>query len=495
MARNVFRRLRTRYAEMFSDLAPLGGVSSGNTISIFSSGSATFSAMWDDMERAQSRLWLGTYTLEPDAIGEKTLQTLADAKASGVEDVLLMYDAVGSLRLNSHHLDPLIAAGVRVVPFNPIYSWSWPWVWQASLRDPLVRNHRKLLIIDDAVAFAGGMNVASEYAGSSVGGSSFFKDVHVRVNGPAVHHLASVFEDSLAEAQLFAAETKAGQSPPKRAAAHASALVESGGSPELSTLASHVSTVNLDVSVSAQTKARLARFAKHVPALRNMYSRLAMYSLKLADNPVHITNVAPANTQDGAAPSSAPPGDVVVQVLYSNARRGKYAIQRAMALSLLKAKDSCYMTTPYFIPPRWLTKQLIRAARRGVDVRILTAGKTDVPIYRLAALHVYDLFLRNGVRIYELDNKALHAKTMTIDSMYASVGSFNLDLLSSHRNLEVVLSFFDPRLTSALETQISDDMASAREITRDLTAQRSRTAIFVQAAVYRLLNFLFSWKG
>ncbi|KNC52597.1 phospholipase D [Thecamonas trahens ATCC 50062] len=505
-ARHVLARFRKQYQELFSDLAPLGAISAGNSVTLYSSGSATFEAMWRAMRGARRRLWLGTYTLEPDAIGSETLSALAEAKASGVDDVILMYDAIGSLRLSQSHVQHLIDAGVRVVPFNPVWSWQWPWMWQATLRDPLIRNHRKLLIVDSDVAFAGGMNVAAEYAGPSVGGNAFFRDVHVQLRGPAVDHLATVFKDSLSEAELYAATSRGRLTPASDEAqrADSDAAADAGRKKTRPLVApgtgggalalppshgygeAHVSTVNVDSSVSAQTKARLARFAKHVPALRNMYNRLAMYSLTLAENPVHITN----------APQETPaPGDVVVQVLYSNARRGKYAIQRAMALSLLKAKSRCYMTTPYFIPPRWLTKQLIRAARRGVDVRILTAGKTDVPLYRMAAIHVYDIFLRNGIRIYELGDKALHAKTMTIDSMYASVGSFNLDLLSSHRNLEVVVSFLDPRMASALESQTLADMSSAVEITRADTSARSRTMAFAQAFVYRVLNFLFSWKG
>lgn len=58
------------------------------------------------------------------------------------------------------------------------------------------------------------------------------------------------------------------------------------------------------------------------------------------------------------------------------------------------ANTHVYITTPYFLPPVWLKRALIRAARRGVDVRIITAGASDVPAVRYAAQHIYSAFLK-----------------------------------------------------------------------------------------------------
>ena len=66
-----------------------------------------------------------------------------------------------------------------------------------------------------------------------------------------------------------------------------------------------------------------------------------------------------------------------------------------------------------------------------MEIHILTAGRSDVPMMRRAARHVYGRYLKRGIRIYEGQARTLHAKTVTIDGLYAAVGSFNLDRWSS----------------------------------------------------------------
>src|SRR6185503_7826450 len=102
----------------------------------------------------------------------------------------------------------------------------------------------------------------------------------------------------------------------------------------------------------------------------------------------------------------------------SNVRRHRRAIQKALRLTLARTLERCYLSSPYFVPPVRLKRALVHAARRGVDVRVLTAGRSDVPIVRLASQHLYGRLLRKGVRIFELENRVLHAKTATVDGVY-----------------------------------------------------------------------------
>jgi cardiolipin synthase len=126
--------------------------------------------------------------------------------------------------------------------------------------------------------------------------------------------------------------------------------------------------------------------------------------------------------------------DTLVQVLRSNTRKNLTHIQKSMEESTNRAVSYCYFTTPYFLPYGSLKKAITNAAKRGVDVRILTAGLSDVPLMRLASHHVYQSFLKHGVRIYEMHQKTLHAKIATIDGIYSSIGSYNLDHWSARRN-------------------------------------------------------------
>jgi cardiolipin synthase len=178
----------------------------------------------------------------------------------------------------------------------------------------------------------------------------------------------------------------------------------------------------------------------------------------------------------------------LVQILESNVRRQRRAIQRALKMTVRRAQERCYLTTPYFVPSGRLMGRLKRAARRGVDVRILTAGRSDVPIVRLASQHLYGRLLRAGVRIYELQSGTLHAKTAAIDGLYASVGSFNLDHWSDRRNLEVNVSFLDAAMAGEIEDAFEHDLEGAREMHLGHWERRSPLQRALHWAAYQLMR-------
>lgn len=180
-------------------------------------------------------------------------------------------------------------------------------------------------------------------------------------------------------------------------------------------------------------------------------------------------------------------GGTVLQVLSSSARRERRHIQRAIRQSLTRSLLRCWTTTPYFVPPRGLVRGLIGAARRGVDVRVLTAGLSDVPIVRRASHHLYGRLLKGGVRIYEMFGTTLHAKTVTIDGVYASVGSFNLDHWSWRRMLEVNVAAVDREVALALERQFEKDLERAREVELATWKGRGLVERFIDWLAYQIL--------
>lgn len=190
-----------------------------------------------------------------------------------------------------------------------------------------------------------------------------------------------------------------------------------------------------------------------------------------------------------ALPERPPPaGQTFLQVQASSGWKGRRSIQRALRLTTRKAVKQCYVTTPYFVPPPRLIRALNRAARRGVDVRVLTAGDCDVPIVALAARHIYGSLLKHGVRIYELFDVTLHAKTITIDGLYSTVGSFNLDTWSDKRNLEVNIAMVDAPVAGELEEQFRSNIAKATEITLDSWAKRPWWKRLLHWSAYQLLR-------
>ena len=128
----------------------------GCTVTPLRDGGETFPAMLAAIASAKKSVSMETYILAADRIGERFKAALIERARAGVV-VRLIYDAVGSFGLPASYVDGLRAGGVQVVDFNPIA----PWRRRFRLSH---RDHRKVIVVDDVVAFTGGLNIAVEYS-------------------------------------------------------------------------------------------------------------------------------------------------------------------------------------------------------------------------------------------------------------------------------------------------------------------------------------------
>jgi cardiolipin synthase len=161
-------------------------------------------------------------------------------------------------------------------------------------------------------------------------------------------------------------------------------------------------------------------------------------------------------------------------LLYTSPTLGSTAAERFFALSIAGARQTLYITNSYFAPDRNFIDLLAAAARRGVDVRILTAGqRTDIPIVRLAGRAWYDTLLDAGVRLYEWQPTTLHAKTFVVDGEWSTVGSMNFDNRSMALNDEATLMVLDRAIGQQMNRIFLDDLQHAQEITVESFRTRS----------------------
>lgn len=161
-------------------------------------------------------------------------------------------------------------------------------------------------------------------------------------------------------------------------------------------------------------------------------------------------------------------------LLFTSPTLGSTAAERFLALSIAGATRTLYVTTAYFAPDAALVDMLAGAARRGVDVRVLTAGEaTDMHIVRLAGRSWYETLLDAGVRLYEWQPTTLHPKTFVIDGLWSTVGSMNMDNRSLALNDEATLMVYDADFGRQMNGVFGDDLQHSREITRDAFRQRS----------------------
>jgi cardiolipin synthase len=361
--RDFFRR--------FQRALPLPFVA-GNRVALLVDGGAFFKAVDEAIASAQRTVFVETYILRADKTGWRVANALADRARAGVE-CALVYDAYGSLGLDSALIDFLREAGVKTLDYRPISPFRGIWPWRK-------RIHRKSVIVDARIGIVGGQNICDDYAAVEDGGKGW-RDTSVRVEGPAVVQLEAMFRRLWAESR--------GQE-----------LTTSSHTPE------------------AYAEGHQVRF------------------------------------------------------LGNFARRDRAFIRKAYILAILGAERRIRICNAYFVPDRVLTRALIRAARRGVRVEIIIGAATDVTAVLHMSRGLYSRLLLNGIKVYEWHDRILHAKTAVIDGEWSTIGSSNLDNLSSFRNLEVNATILGERIGGALDDQFEIDRARSTAILPELWARR-----------------------
>lgn len=140
----------------------------------------------------------------------------------------------------------------------------------------------------------------------------------------------------------------------------------------------------------------------------------------------------------------------------------------AMAL----AGNDLLIANPYFIPGPLILRSLLRAARRGVVIRLLLPARSDVPVVRLISRSTYRQLLNAGIEIYELERELLHAKLMLVDGSLTVIGSANLDQRSFHRNFEINAIVHCRSFGSQIRALFDADLSVSRRITSEIHGQR-----------------------
>jgi len=132
--------------------------------------------------------------------------------------------------------------------------------------------------------------------------------------------------------------------------------------------------------------------------------------------------------------------------------------------ALNAARERIWLSAPYFVPDEAVIKALELAALRGVDVRVITTGKSDsLPVY-LAAFHYIDQLRDLGIRFYAYKPGFLHEKVMLIDNNVSTVGTANFDNRSFRLNFEVTAVIADEDFARQMEQMFEDDFAHAELI-------------------------------
>ena len=273
------------------------------------------------------------------------------------------------------------------------------------------RDHRKILVVDGRHAVLGGINVSDEQLGD---GTTGWRDTALRISGPGAAAAECVFEQTWRQ----------------------------GGR---------------------------GWVGKNMPvAFLNPVKRVldAPFLRALPDTCARPCEMAPE-------PEIAPAGQATVRVVASAPDEWNSPTYDLAILAARGARTRLDVACAYFVPPLGLRRALLAAAERGVRVRLLLPGVTDVRLVREMGMRFYGQLLEAGVRIYEWPHPILHAKTMVVDERFLVVGSANMDSRSYFLNYEACLALTDSVLAREAHAQFDQDITVAREMTLEQWRARS----------------------
>ncbi|MEW6053252.1 MAG: phospholipase D-like domain-containing protein [Nitrospirota bacterium] len=159
------------------------------------------------------------------------------------------------------------------------------------------------------------------------------------------------------------------------------------------------------------------------------------------------------------------PDGLPVLPIFVSSSRERRKMRKLLYYSLDHAQSSIYLTTAYFTPSRRMLYVLEKAEARGVDVKLLLPGRSDVTAAHYAGRAFFAKLLKAGVEIYNYQGEILHAKTAVFDGVWSVIGSANLDFQSLRRNDEGNVGIVDAEFGKQMIGIFEEDLRKSTQIT------------------------------
>jgi cardiolipin synthase len=379
-------------------------------VQVLENGDGTYPLLWRDMRTCRRAVTVQMYFAKPGAVADTMAAALGDCVRRGAR-VLLLLDGFGAQTLQRQWADRVRRSGVEV-------AWLRQMRWYA-LHEVGERSHARVVVVDGRVGYTGGFGLADYWLGGGRRPDEW-RETNVRFEGPAVAQLQAAFATTWAEAT---GELLTGDAfyPPVAFAPVREAAVSPVG-------------------------------VRYLPK-------------RAGAGPAATALDPPPGDAPTVARGSAS-GTVQAGLFHAVPATGSTPAERYYALSIAGARRRLYVSNAYFVPDDDFRRLLIAAARRGVDVRVLTTGpRTDVKTTRAAGRFRYEGLIAGGVRIYEYQPSNMHAKTISVDGVWGSVGSMNFDNRSLAFNEETTLLVLDRTVVGAMDRMFLEDLRYSREVT------------------------------
>lgn len=168
--------------------------------------------------------------------------------------------------------------------------------------------------------------------------------------------------------------------------------------------------------------------------------------------------------------------------------KGYNEIHQSYVHSINRAESSIIIVASYFLPGRNFRKILRKAVERGVKIKVLMAGRSDISSARLAENFLYDFYIRHNIEIYEWEDSVMHGKAMIVDDTWATIGSYNLNYLSHYISIELNADVLDPVFVTTFSEHLNKITQTLNNSSR-LKMQEQKKGWFLMLRRWLAYNF------
>ncbi|WP_300353283.1 phosphatidylserine/phosphatidylglycerophosphate/cardiolipin synthase family protein [Fluviicola sp.] len=162
----------------------------------------------------------------------------------------------------------------------------------------------------------------------------------------------------------------------------------------------------------------------------------------------------------------------VIKLLRNDWLNQKNEISNAYLSKLRKADKEVIVVASYFLPGRKFSKVLKRAAKRGVKIKIILSGVSDLPIVMRATRYLYSSLLEQGIELLEWNKSVLHGKLALVDDTWSTIGSFNINHLSSYGSIEMNVEINSSKLLHTIDEHLRDVIEQCETVTFETIKSR-----------------------
>jgi phosphatidylserine/phosphatidylglycerophosphate/cardiolipin synthase-like enzyme len=409
-------------------------VQEGNYVELLPSGVSSYVRRWELLEKAQRSIHIVAFSMMRDGTSRKLTEIICRKARAGVACRLIFDDGVLYSTFAGSLLRAMVSAGAEVIRYNFVFRNVLPQLEGPSPVGRFVRIckgklrrrfHEKYMIVDGTEAILGGINWGDKYA---YGGKrpKAWRDSDVYMSGPVVGAVQRQFVRDLFVYRAMQQESLHGRaSSTERAAALRRAIGEE---------------------------------SRFIAAGR--------------------AELFPLSTSTG--------GERIRYVPHKPYDEGRLRLTHAHLLLLREAKQYVRWGCHGIRPPTVLAEALVNAARRGVDVRLITNSKKAARtlmlrgllgwMYRESSRH-YRYLIENGVRVYEWQRPgAFHSKNLVIDDVVASIGSFNVASGSMFHHTESNVIVFGGEFPRRVREQFETDFKDCSEVSLEAAPRPKASA-------------------